>query len=72
MLPHSDNATLRQARTGTTGTIRNGAWMKHTEVWGRFIRREGASEATPEVVRQAVGGGCETGCGVVTVGYERH
>ena len=27
------------------------------------IRREGASEAAPEAVRQAVGGGCQSGWG---------
>ena len=32
----------------------------------RFIRKEGASEAAPEVVRQAAGGGCQA----VTVGYK--
>ena len=29
----------------------------------RCIRREGASEAAPEAVRQAVGGGCQSGWG---------
>ena len=33
------------------------------------IRREGTSEAAPEAVRQAVGGGCTSGWGAVTVGY---
>ena len=36
------------------------------------IRREGASEAAPEAVRQAVGGGCQSGWGTVTVGYKCH
>ena len=27
------------------------------------IGREGASEAAPRVVRQVVGGGCQSGCG---------
>ena len=31
--------------------------------WGGGSRREGASEAAPEAVRQAVGGGCQSGCG---------
>ena len=39
----------------------NGLW------WGRgeqgCIRRERASEAAPEAVRQAVGGGCQSGWG---------
>ena len=34
------------------------------------IRREGASEAAPDAVRQAVGGGCQSGWGAVTVGYK--
>ena len=33
------------------------------------IRREGTSEATPGAVRRAVGGGCRSGLGVVTVRY---
>ena len=36
------------------------------------IRRGGASEAAPEAVRQAVGGGCQSGWGTVTVGYQCH
>ena len=36
------------------------------------IRREGASEAAPEAVRQAIGGGCQSGWGAVTVGYKCH
>ena len=36
------------------------------------IRREGTSEAAPEAVRQAVGGGCQGGWGAVTVGYKCH
>ena len=43
----------------------------------RCIGTEGASEAAPEVVRQAVGGGCQSGwgrfpkrVGAVTVGYK--
>ena len=36
------------------------------------IRREGASEAAPAAVRQAVGGGCQSGWGAGTVGYKYH
>ena len=36
------------------------------------IRREGTSEEPPEAVRQAVGGGCLSGWGAVTVGYKCH
>ena len=36
------------------------------------IGREGASEVAPETVRQAVGGGCQSGWGAVTVGYKCH
>ena len=36
------------------------------------IRREGTSEAAPEAVRQAVGGGFQSGWGAVTVGYKCH
>ena len=33
-------------------------------VWGQgCIRREGISEGAPEAVRQAVGGGCQSGLG---------
>ena len=32
-------------------------------LWHGCIRREGASEAAPEAVRQAVGGGCQSGWG---------
>ena len=31
---------------------------------------QGTSEAAPEAVRSAVGGGCHSGWGAVTVGYE--
>ena len=34
------------------------------------IRREGTSEAAPEACRWAVGGGCQSGWGTVTVGYK--
>ena len=40
--------------------------------WGGGIRKKGASEAAPEAVRQAVGGGCQSGWGAVTVGYKCH
>ena len=33
-------------------------------------RRAVASEVAPEALRQAVGGGCQSGLGAVTVGYE--
>ena len=33
------------------------------------VGREGTPEAAPEAVRQAVGGGCQSGWGAVTVGY---
>ena len=36
------------------------------------IRRGGTSEAAPEAVRQAVGGGCQSGWGAVTVCYICH
>ena len=36
------------------------------------IRREGTSEAAPEALSQAVGGGCQSGWGAVTVGYKCH
>ena len=36
------------------------------------VRREGTSEAAPGAVRQAVGGGCRSGWGAVTVGYKCH
>ena len=36
------------------------------------VGREGTSEAAPEAVRQAVGGGFQSGWGAVTVGYKRH
>ena len=39
-----------------------GGGRGHGGVWG-CIRREGASEGGPEAVRQAVGGGCQSGWG---------
>ena len=39
---------------------------------GGCVRREGASDATPGTVRQAVGGGCQSGWGAVTVGCKCH
>ena len=38
--------------------------------WQGCVRREGTSGAAPEAVRQAVGGGCQSGWGAVTVGYK--
>ena len=35
-------------------------------------RKEGASEAAPEAGGQAVGGGCQSSWGAVTVGYKCH
>ena len=50
-------------------------WKGDALPWGECRRqgcigREGTSEAAPEVVRQAVGGGCQSGWGAVTVGYK--
>ena len=39
---------------------------------GGCIGREGASEAAPAAVTQAVGGGCQKRLGAVTVGYKCH
>ena len=36
------------------------------------LEGNGASEAAPEALRQAVGGGCRSGWGAVTVGYTCH
>ena len=48
------------------------ACIPHTSGPHRCIGREGASEAAPEAVRQAVGGRCRSGWGAVTVGYKCH
>ena len=52
---------LRSCAGCRTGRYEDGA----RAYWGRqgCIRREGASEAAPEAVRQAVGGGCQSGWG---------
>ena len=53
-----------------TGT--NCPWYRMGVFGQGCIRRGGTSEAAPEAVRQAVGGGCQSGLGAVTIGYECH
>ena len=57
---------------GTSGTHPQAKWDR----WGLCPRdavgSEGTSQAIPGAVRQAVGGGCQSGWGAVAVGYKCH
>ena len=46
-----------------TGERGGGGWQGEGGGGQGCIRREGASEAAPEAVKQAVGGGCQSGWG---------
>ena len=66
VVPRAPHQALPLCYTGGGGGGRGGGGG------GGRNRREGTSEAAPEVGRQAVGGGCKSGWGAVTVGYECH
>ena len=65
------NDIMSPPSTGTHHRIRTSPWVRASATWcvqrsgqpQRCIRRERTSEAAPEAVRQAVGGGCQSGWG---------
>ena len=67
-----EGAALMRGRRGGDGErggaptmvtlVRGGGGVQAAEAQG-CLRREGTSEAAPEAVRQAVGGGCQSGWG---------
>ena len=59
-------------RGGAKAAMGKRAGAKRPAMCRAASEGEGASEAAEEAVRQAVGGGCQSGCGAVTVGYKCH
>eukprot|EP00670_Eutreptiella_braarudii_P011841 CAMPEP_0174319502 /NCGR_PEP_ID=MMETSP0810-20121108/8908_1 /TAXON_ID=73025 ORGANISM="Eutreptiella gymnastica-like, Strain CCMP1594" /NCGR_SAMPLE_ID=MMETSP0810 /ASSEMBLY_ACC=CAM_ASM_000659 /LENGTH=122 /DNA_ID=CAMNT_0015430067 /DNA_START=1313 /DNA_END=1681 /DNA_ORIENTATION=+ len=66
--------SARSLNSGGRGFRMDGEGKHTLRVGGGLAgtRRERTSEVAPEAVRQAVGGGCQSGLGAVTVGYKCH